>query len=81
VCEQYRSLRTQIIREQNAGLVPGRRAGNAKATVHANLHRVAQYLTERYKFKYLSTIDLMQFEESTNSMEASEIKKAIEDKQ
>lgn len=38
-------------------------------------------MMERYKVKYLSAVDLIHFEESTNSPEAAEVKKAIEEKQ
>jgi adenylate kinase family enzyme len=41
---------------------------------------VAQHLVQRYKFKYLSAMELVRFEESAGSPESIEIRKALEEK-
>lgn len=53
------------------------RARCTKTAVLIDLFRVAQYLTEQYKFKYLSLLELVRFEEKVRSQEATEIRKAI----
>jgi len=45
----------------------GRRAWLTKAAVTNQRLRLAQFLVSQFKFKYLSALDLIKFEEKTTS--------------
>ena len=48
-----------------------RRTWGAEAAVNSSLRRLAQFLVTQFKFKYLSALDLIKFEEKTTSPESS----------
>lgn len=41
---------------------------------------MAEHLAEKFKFKYLSAVELLRFEEASGSPEGSDIRKALEEK-
>lgn len=61
-------------------MVFGRRARLAQTAVIHFPRRVAEHLADKFKFKYLSAVELLRFEETSGSPEGSEIRKALEEK-
>ena len=77
---QHRYLLAAHLRHQEGCVDVGRRTRVAESSVRHGRGRAGQFLADVYKFKVVSVMELMRFEEGANSPESLEIKKVVEEK-